>query len=69
MRALVYIAPHQVELQDIARPVPASGESEIAVVAAGICGSDISGFLGHSRRRVPPMVLGHELIEIGRAHV
>jgi threonine dehydrogenase-like Zn-dependent dehydrogenase len=62
MRALVYIAPHQVELQDIARPVPASGESEIAVVAAGICGSDISGFLGHSRRRVPPMVLGHELI-------
>jgi threonine dehydrogenase-like Zn-dependent dehydrogenase len=62
MRALVYMAPHQVELQEIARPVPASGESEIAVVAAGICGSDISGFLGHSRRRVPPMVLGHELI-------
>lgn len=62
MRALVYTAPRQVELQDIARPVPVSGESEIAVVAAGICGSDISGFLGHSRRRVPPMVLGHELI-------
>jgi threonine dehydrogenase-like Zn-dependent dehydrogenase len=62
MRALVYTAPRQVELQDIARPVPVSGESEIAVVAAGICGSDISGFLGHSRRRVPPLVLGHELI-------
>lgn len=62
MRALVYTAPRQVELQYIARPVPVSGESEIAVVAAGICGSDISGFLGHSRRRVPPLVLGHELI-------
>jgi 2-desacetyl-2-hydroxyethyl bacteriochlorophyllide A dehydrogenase len=62
MRALVYTAPRQVELQDIARPVPVSGECEIAVVAAGICGSDISGFLGHSRRRVPPLVLGHELI-------
>jgi threonine dehydrogenase-like Zn-dependent dehydrogenase len=62
MRALVYTAPRQVELQDIARPVPVSGESEIAVVAVGICGSDISGFLGHSRRRVPPLVLGHELI-------
>jgi 2-desacetyl-2-hydroxyethyl bacteriochlorophyllide A dehydrogenase len=60
MRALVYTAPHHVELQDIARPAPISGE--IAVVAAGICGSDISGFLGHSRRRIPPMVLGHELV-------
>jgi threonine dehydrogenase-like Zn-dependent dehydrogenase len=38
------------------------GECEIAVAAAGICGSDISGFLGHSRRRIPPLVLGHELV-------
>jgi threonine dehydrogenase-like Zn-dependent dehydrogenase len=44
------------------RPRPAAGECEIAVAAAGICGSDISGFLGHSRRRIPPLVLGHELV-------
>ncbi len=50
------------KLQEIARPHPAEGESEIAVLAAGICGSDISGFLGHSRRRIPPLVLGHELV-------
>jgi 2-desacetyl-2-hydroxyethyl bacteriochlorophyllide A dehydrogenase len=62
MRALVYTAPHQVEMQDVTRPQPAEGESEIAVKAAGICGSDISGFLGHSRRRIPPLVLGHELV-------
>lgn len=62
MRALVYTAPRQVEMQDMARPQSAAGESEIAVMAAGICGSDISGFLGHSRRRVPPLVLGHELV-------
>ncbi len=66
MRALVYTAPHQVEMQDVVRPQPHAGESEIAVVAAGICGSDISGFLGHSRRRIPPLVLGHELV--GRRH-
>ena len=66
MRALVYTAPHQVEMQDVVRPQPLAGESEIAVVAAGICGSDISGFLGHSRRRIPPLVLGHELV--GRRH-
>ena len=62
MRALVYTAPRQVALEDRPRPVPAFGESEIAITAAGICGSDISGFLGHSRRRVPPLVLGHELV-------
>ncbi len=40
----------------------AAGEIEIAVTAAGICGADISGFQGRSRRRAPPLVLGHELV-------
>lgn len=62
MRALVYTAPHRVEMLEVDRPRPAAGESEIAVVAAGICGSDMSGFLGHSRRRIPPLVMGHELV-------
>lgn len=62
MRALVYTAPRQMEMQELASPVALQGETEVAVAAAGICGSDISGFLGHSRRRVPPLVLGHELI-------
>jgi threonine dehydrogenase-like Zn-dependent dehydrogenase len=62
MRALVYTAPRQVVVEDRPRPQSAAGECEIAVAAAGICGSDISGFLGHSRRRIPPMVLGHELV-------
>lgn len=62
MRALVYTAPHKVELREIERPALASGDVEIAVEAAGICGSDISGFLGHSRRRMPPLVLGHEFV-------
>ena len=62
MRALVYTAPRKMEMQEIVRPSAPVGETEIAVIAAGICGSDISGFLGHSRRRVPPLVLGHELV-------
>lgn len=62
MRALVYTAPRQVVMEDWPRPVAAEGEIEIAVAAAGICGSDMSGFLGHSRRRIPPMVMGHELV-------
>ena len=62
MRALVYTAPHQVTMEELPRPLPAAGDCEIAVGAAGICGSDMSGFLGHSRRRTPPMVLGHEFV-------
>lgn len=62
MKALVYVAPGRVELEDRPRPLPASGELEIAVELSGICGSDVSGFLGHSSRRKPPLVLGHELV-------
>jgi 2-desacetyl-2-hydroxyethyl bacteriochlorophyllide A dehydrogenase len=62
MRSLVYTAPHQVVMEDRPRPRPSAGDNEIAVALAGICGSDISGFLGHSRRRVPPLVMGHELV-------
>lgn len=62
MRALVYTAPRHVEMQECPRPLPAAGEIEISVAAAGICGADISGFLGRSRRRPPPLILGHELV-------
>lgn len=62
MRALVYTAPEKVELQDQPRPRQQPGEAEVAVEVAGICGSDISGFLGHSALRKPPLVLGHELV-------
>jgi threonine dehydrogenase-like Zn-dependent dehydrogenase len=49
-------------VEDRPRPAVQENEVEIAVDAAGICGSDVSGFLGHSRRRIPPLVLGHELV-------
>jgi 2-desacetyl-2-hydroxyethyl bacteriochlorophyllide A dehydrogenase len=62
MRALVYTAPRQVVMKEWPRPHPAAGELEIAVAAAGICGADISGFLGRSRRRIAPLILGHELV-------
>jgi threonine dehydrogenase-like Zn-dependent dehydrogenase len=61
MRALVYTAPGQMRLEDRPRPRLAAGEVEIAVAAAGICGMDLSGFLGRSRHCVPPLILGHEL--------
>jgi threonine dehydrogenase-like Zn-dependent dehydrogenase len=62
MRALVYTGSGSVELQERPRPSALAGELEVRVEAAGICGSDISGFLGHSARRKPPLILGHELV-------
>jgi 2-desacetyl-2-hydroxyethyl bacteriochlorophyllide A dehydrogenase len=44
------------------RPAAGQGEEEISIEAAGVCGSDISGFLGHSALRRPGLVLGHELV-------
>jgi 2-desacetyl-2-hydroxyethyl bacteriochlorophyllide A dehydrogenase len=62
MKALVYVEPGRVQLEERPRPVVGADEVEVAIELAGVCGSDISGFLGHSARRKPPLVLGHELI-------
>ena len=62
MHALVLAAPNQLEIQDWPRLHPAPEEAEIAVTAAGICTSDIAGFLGRTRHHAPPLILGHELV-------
>ncbi len=62
MRALVYTAPEKLEMEERPRPEPGPGEEEVGIEFAGVCGSDISGFLGHSALRKPPLVLGHELV-------
>ena len=61
MKALVYTAPSQVVYREEPDPVPAPGEVLIEVDAVGICGSDMHAYLGHDPRRVPPLILGHEL--------
>jgi threonine dehydrogenase-like Zn-dependent dehydrogenase len=58
----VYAGPGRVELEDRPRPTVLPGQEEIAIQVAGVCGSDISGFLGHSALRKPGLVLGHELL-------
>ncbi len=61
MKALVYTQPHHVELQ--ARPYPKMEKDEVIlrIDAVGICGSDMHAFHGHDPRRLPGLVLGHEL--------
>ncbi len=61
MKALVYTAPHKVEKQTQPDPLPKADEVVVRVHAAGVCGSDLLGFLGKSKKRVPPLILGHEI--------
>lgn len=61
MKALIYTAPHAVEMQDRPDPAPKPDEVVIRVRAAGVCGSDVLGFLGKSKKRIPPLILGHEI--------
>jgi threonine dehydrogenase-like Zn-dependent dehydrogenase len=49
------------ELQEAAAPRARPGEVVIKVGASGVCGSDLHGYLGKSRKRVPPLVMGHEI--------
>jgi threonine dehydrogenase-like Zn-dependent dehydrogenase len=62
MKALVYVAPQKVEIQRLSDPVMKEGEVLLGVSAAGVCGSDLHGFLGQSDRRKPGLVMGHETV-------
>ena len=61
MKALVYEAPRVMNLRELDRPVPGRGEVLLRVAYSGICGSELSGFLGQNSLRRPPLVFGHEL--------
>ena len=60
MKALVYVESRKLVMKDLVRPTPKDDEVLVRVQAAGICGSDLHGFLGKSAIRYPEMVFGHE---------
>lgn len=60
MKALVYTAPLELELQDHAEPELHPSEVVLRIDAVGICGSDMHAYHGHDPRRLPGLVLGHE---------
>lgn len=60
MKSLVWEAPRVMAMREGERPAPGAGEVLIKVAYAGICGSELGGYLGHNALRVPPLVMGHE---------
>jgi (R,R)-butanediol dehydrogenase/meso-butanediol dehydrogenase/diacetyl reductase len=80
VKALRWHARHDVRLDSVPEPSPGANEVLIAVVACGICGSDLHEYLDGPlyiptrphplTGKVPPVTLGHEfagrVVEIGR---
>jgi len=61
MKAALLVGPERIDIDEIAAPRLAPDEVMIEPAVAGVCGTDISFFLGH--RVVPyPFLLGHELV-------
>lgn len=60
MKALVFHGPLKMKWEDVPEPKLQDGEVLVKVKAVGICGSDIHGYQGKTKRRIPPMVMGHE---------
>lgn len=69
MQALVWTQPSELQLQSVEMPAAGSGEVVLKVLYAGICGSDLSGYLGENTLRKPPLIMGHEftgeVVEVG----
>ncbi|MEK7833460.1 MAG: alcohol dehydrogenase catalytic domain-containing protein [Acidobacteriota bacterium] len=82
MKALALIAPHKLEVREIATPTPQPTEALIRVGAVGLCGTDFHIFEGHANYRTDStgrlipleeeaLILGHEFCgvveEVGSA--
>ena len=61
MHALVYTGTQKLVYREEKAPKPLKGESIIRVSASGICGSDMHAYHGKDDRRIPPLILGHEI--------
>ena len=60
MKALVFTDIREMTYRDVPDPQLESDEVLIRVRAAGFCGSELESFVGKSRRRKPPLIMGHE---------
>lgn len=60
MKALIWEAPRAMALREATEPEARADEILVKVDYVGICGSELSGYLGHNALRLPPLIMGHE---------
>lgn len=61
MKAALLLAPKQIEIRQTSDPIPSADQVKIQPHRMGICGSDVSFFLGH-RSVTYPFLGGHEVV-------
>jgi len=60
MKAAVWYGGKNIQVEEIPLPVISDYEVLVKVKAVAICGSDVHAYKGVSKRRKPPLVMGHE---------
>ena len=60
MKGIVWNGPEEMSVEEMPEPVAEPGTVVIHTGAAGICGSEVEGYLGKMGNRTPPLVMGHE---------
>lgn len=69
MKSIVINNPGQVEIKEVAKPVPKEGEALLKLLYGGICGSDLGTYRGTFAYVSYPRTPGHEfsaeIVEIG----
>lgn len=61
-RVIELVAARELVLRDRARPEPGPGEARVRILAVGICGTDVHGYLGRADKL--PMTLGHDAVGV-----
>lgn len=61
MKAAVWHGGKDIRIESLSEPKLVSNDVLIRVQAASICGSDLHAYEGVSKRRVPPLIMGHEV--------
>jgi len=61
MKAAVWHGGEDVKIEEVPEPRMGPNDALVRVKTVGICGSDLHAFEGISRRRVPPLIMGHEI--------
>jgi 2-desacetyl-2-hydroxyethyl bacteriochlorophyllide A dehydrogenase len=70
MKTAVWYGRKDIRIEDVPTPTIKDDEVLVKVKAVSICGSDLHAYMGVSKRRIPPLVMGHEfsgeIVRVGR---